>query len=517
MSLTKWQPLADRNEVDEEGGVGWLELFFDLVYVAALIQFGDRLAEDVSWQGIARFAGTFVILWWTWTGTTAFMNRYAVDDVFHRLLTFAQMFAVGFFAVLATGPVDGRTRWMALAYVMARLPLMIMYLRVRNLLPGGTSLTNLLLPFFATSSVIWLVSMAVPVQIRYWMWAGALLLEFTAPLIGTRKIGLEGGHEEHLRERYALFTIIVLGETFVKTLSELSTIGISIHTQVYGALGFVMLVALWWTYFDDVAESHLRKRSVLSKRPAGNRILWVYTHLPLAAALTAFGVGSKKVIGVDAFTGDLKTSYAWLLSGALVVALLSVAVLDLVTTSPHYAVDSQERVGPRLMAAAAVAAIGALLATGTVDTVVGIAAISVVVVAQIAAEVVIASRRERRLEARMDADLSEAAGTCHHLAAATMPEEIGTHACDECVAHDQRWVQLRVCLTCGYVGCCDDTPGRHATRHFEETGHATMATLEPGGEWAWCYLHEVMDEHWDPLIASHVNEPEIGSQTEVGG
>ncbi|MEM6792407.1 MAG: cation:proton antiporter [Acidobacteriota bacterium] len=62
--------------------------------------------------------------------------------------------------------------------------------------------------------------------------------------------------------------------------------------------------------------------------------------------------------------------------------------------------------------------------------------------------------------------------------------------CQDCLETGDRWVHLRVCLVCGYVGCCDSSPNRHATAHFHATGHAVMKSLEPGEDWGWCYLHE---------------------------
>lgn len=65
----------------------------------------------------------------------------------------------------------------------------------------------------------------------------------------------------------------------------------------------------------------------------------------------------------------------------------------------------------------------------------------------------------------------------------------GTPAgCEECLRTGQRWVQLRLCLSCGHVGCCDSSPGKHATRHFRATGDPIIQSLEPGEEWRWCYL-----------------------------
>lgn len=66
--------------------------------------------------------------------------------------------------------------------------------------------------------------------------------------------------------------------------------------------------------------------------------------------------------------------------------------------------------------------------------------------------------------------------------------------CQECLESGHPWVHLRLCLTCGHVGCCDSSPNRHATRHFHETRHPVMKSFEPGESWAWCYLDGEMVE-----------------------
>ncbi len=62
--------------------------------------------------------------------------------------------------------------------------------------------------------------------------------------------------------------------------------------------------------------------------------------------------------------------------------------------------------------------------------------------------------------------------------------------CETCLRTGGLWVHLRKCLTCGHVGCCDSSDGRHATRHFHETGHAVMTSAEPGESWCWSYVDE---------------------------
>jgi uncharacterized UBP type Zn finger protein len=65
-----------------------------------------------------------------------------------------------------------------------------------------------------------------------------------------------------------------------------------------------------------------------------------------------------------------------------------------------------------------------------------------------------------------------------------------TAGCEECLKTGSSWVHLRLCLSCGHVGCCDSSPGRHATRHFHQTNHPVIASFEPGERWAWCYVDE---------------------------
>jgi uncharacterized UBP type Zn finger protein len=63
--------------------------------------------------------------------------------------------------------------------------------------------------------------------------------------------------------------------------------------------------------------------------------------------------------------------------------------------------------------------------------------------------------------------------------------------CADCLAMGGVWLHLRICLECGHVGCCDDSPNRHATAHARLTGHPLIRSLEPGEDWCWCYVDEV--------------------------
>jgi monovalent cation:H+ antiporter-2, CPA2 family len=67
-----------------------------------------------------------------------------------------------------------------------------------------------------------------------------------------------------------------------------------------------------------------------------------------------------------------------------------------------------------------------------------------------------------------------------------------TQGCEECLKIGDPWVHLRVCKICGKVGCCDNSKNRHATKHFHETSHPIMQSLEPGENWMWCYVDQLV-------------------------
>jgi uncharacterized UBP type Zn finger protein len=82
--------------------------------------------------------------------------------------------------------------------------------------------------------------------------------------------------------------------------------------------------------------------------------------------------------------------------------------------------------------------------------------------------------------------------TCTHLdhvRVLQLPDSVD--GCTDCLATGGLWLHLRICLECGHVGCCDDSPNRHANAHARTSGHPLIRSLEPGEDWCWCFLDEV--------------------------
>ncbi|MFT4218384.1 MAG: cation:proton antiporter [Micropruina sp.] len=105
------------------------------------------------------------------------------------------------------------------------------------------------------------------------------------------------------------------------------------------------------------------------------------------------------------------------------------------------------------------------------------------------------SREHREREVRAAPPRVTGAAPCVHLDEAPAEVDFEAHGdCLDCVAADQDPVELRMCLSCGHIACCESSPGQHAAMHFRQTGHPVMRSIEPGEHWRWCYLDQLHDK-----------------------
>ena len=80
---------------------------------------------------------------------------------------------------------------------------------------------------------------------------------------------------------------------------------------------------------------------------------------------------------------------------------------------------------------------------------------------------------------------------CVHLSQIKVTETAKA-GCEDCLKTGDEWVHLRLCLTCGHVGCCDSSKNKHATRHAHATSHPLIRSIEPGENWVWCYVDQAV-------------------------
>jgi inward rectifier potassium channel len=373
--------------------VSWLELFYDLVFVAAVLQLGDALSTGLErGEGLfaaAKFAGHFLPLWIAWTGFTYYANRFTVDDLPHRIFVFLQMFAVGGMAVAsrqAMGP-EPEPRHFAAAYGAAQLLLAAMQLRAWKQVPKARRYARWWCLVFGFGGACWLVSLALPRPHCYLLWALGGGGVFFAPISRpSRALAEEQPTDfQHLSERYGLLTIIVLGVSFVKVLSYLAASAEG--TESYLAKGgFTLLITccVWWVYFDDVAGSRLRAG-------AGSWIVWLYGHLPLGVGVAAVGVAIKETIELDLGTPP-EPATAWLLAGSLSLTSFAVGMIDSVTERRQAELSDRHRVNMRVLCGVLFLVVGQVGSSTSAS--VFLAAIGAVCVAQVVFDIMMAPFQE---------------------------------------------------------------------------------------------------------------------------
>ena len=329
----------------EERHVGWLELFYDLVYVATFIQLGNALSHHASVGGVLVFAGLFVPIWYTWTGFTFYSNRFVVDDFGHRVMVFAQMFAIGAMAVSVPAVFDGAPQRFGLAYSAARAVLVLLYARSWRQVRAAREMTGRFVVAFSVGAVLWLAGALLPAPWTLLLWVVAMTVDLSAALSPHAR-ALAAQHPPdvvHFSERYGLLTLIVLGESFVKVLSEVATRGPTSATAGLASLALVVTCSLWWIYFDDVAGSRLKRTRLAA-------YVWIYAHLPMTMAIIAVGVAVKKAVFFSPWAVET-AAHRWLLCGSLGLALLAVGLIDSVTERRQADLSDAARVRMRVFSA----------------------------------------------------------------------------------------------------------------------------------------------------------------------
>ena len=345
--------------------IGWLELFYDLVYVATLIQIGNYLSDNLTLLGFGQFLVLMFVLWWAWTGETLYQNRFVADDIWHRILVFIQIFGIAAIGLSVSEAFGSLYVQFTLAYVLVRSVMILMYARAYRSHPESRSISVRFMIGFGGGIAIWLGAVLLPAEYHWVAWLVAIAFEiaFFAPPIMLQELRKWGPDDHHLVERFGIFTIIVLGEAFVKVLDDAQGAALGVEQVLFGMIGLVVLYTLWWLYFSDTAGK-LYDAGV-SLKP----LSWSYGHLFLATSLVAFGVAIKKLFAETLkYSGDpLTEAYRLLLTAAIVIFLLALALINYGLNDELTAYSQNTNVVVYLGVAVVVLAVG-LLVTGVTAT-----------------------------------------------------------------------------------------------------------------------------------------------------
>jgi low temperature requirement protein LtrA len=309
--------------VDQERRATWLELFFDLVFVAAVGQLANSLAAEPTTARFFEFLGLFVPVWWAWMGFTFYANRFDTDDLPYRLLMLCAMFGVAVLATTIPSVFRGATEGFAIAYIAVRIVLVTLYARASRHVPEARRLVRTFLAFFGLAILVWLASLAFDVPWAYVVWGIALCIELAAPIRAWRYLPDAPVDRRHLPERFGLLTLIVLGESVLAVVLGVSKISWDAGSGAAAAMGFLVAAALWWIYFDFLDEGALTARGIFGG------LTYTYMNYCVVAGLAALGTGVK--LAVLSSGGDHHYDDAsWVLSAGLALTMLGLGVIQLV-------------------------------------------------------------------------------------------------------------------------------------------------------------------------------------------
>ena len=285
--------------------VGWFELFYDLIIVAAVYYFGHSLIKDPTWSMSLWIAVTAAITFVLWLLTSLSLNVFPADDQRRRLLILVQMIAL-VLAALSSGNEKGlsnTTGMVALAVAFASISGIYLFAArasgqsrtVARLLAGacaGAALVLLVGALAATSSG-WSVGSPAPWLLLAGVGIAAVTLFGPAMAMLTRSGGID---HEHLTERLGQLVIIVLGESFVSLVGALSDAAV-IPNPVYLVLTFLVVYAIWAIYFSSVVPAGM-------PHTVGRLRAWVLVHLLLLSGAISAAAGFAALASTEVGTAD---------------------------------------------------------------------------------------------------------------------------------------------------------------------------------------------------------------------
>jgi low temperature requirement protein LtrA len=310
-------------DVDEQRRATWLELFFDLVFVAAVGQLANSLSAEPTTTRFFEFLGLFAPVWWAWMGFTFYANRFDTDDLPYRLLMLCAMFGVAVLATTIPSVFRGATEGFPIAYVAVRIVLVTLYARASRHVPEARALAKSFLGAFSFSLLIWLASLLFEAPWAYVCWGIALVIELVAPIPAWRLLRDAPVDRRHLPERFGLLTLIVLGESVLAVVFGVSKVSWDVGSAAAAAAGFIVAAALWWIYFDFLDEGALTARGIFGG------LTYTYMNYFVVAGLTALGAGVKLAIlaaGGDHHYDDT----SWVLCAGLASTMVGLGVIQLV-------------------------------------------------------------------------------------------------------------------------------------------------------------------------------------------
>ena len=261
--------------------VGWLELFFDLVFVVVIEQLTHRLHGDPGFIDFAIVFGLFAFVWACWLNVTLLTNVSGPSPAWFRPFVFASMAGVGLLAI-AVPEANGDGAWLfAVGYAVARVAVWPLWI--------GRGVPGFVRPliFGPGIAALWVASIAIPMPWRWIAWSALLVVEIAWLVSGLPSVRRD---VEHMVERVGLFIMIVLGESVVQLVLAVDLAKLGAEWPI-ALMSFAVVCAFWWIYFDIDAQQSQRIEGDASGRIFRDVLVIDHFLFVLSLILLAAGLG----------------------------------------------------------------------------------------------------------------------------------------------------------------------------------------------------------------------------------
>lgn len=237
--------------------VTWLELFYDLLLAAAVAKADHVLLNAdhgvISIEFLSKFVLIFIPIWWGWVGQTLFNNRYGEDLFAHRIFMILQLFFILIMTASLSVHFDQYYLPFLIGYLGSRALTSIQYLMVPRTSDADQRRTARFLGTrFWVGILISACSLFFDSWIRYAVLYAGIIVDMGIPLIGRRHLVKTPTQTHHLLERFALFTLILLGESVISILAVLQSGTWNVRSVLFATFTFVLVIAMWWQYFENI-------------------------------------------------------------------------------------------------------------------------------------------------------------------------------------------------------------------------------------------------------------------------
>ncbi|USA52655.1 low temperature requirement protein A [Acinetobacter sp. C32I] len=312
--------LAPRDPTEAHRAATPLELLFDLIFVVAIATAGQQLHHAIIeahlWHALPTYVMVFFALWWAWMNFTWFASAYDNDDTLYRCLTFVQI--VGSLVMAAGIPAvfqEHNFDVIIIGYVIMRLALVTQWIRVAKHDPERRVTAYRYAVGIVLVQLGWLIGNFSAIHMTPLLFLILVLAELAVPLYA-EKYAVTPWHPHHIVERYALLTIIVLGESiigsFAATQEAFSNHDVNFKEIFLVIGGLLMMFAMWWVYFDR-SHHHHQRRGV-------QPFLWGYGHFFIFISIAVLGAALAAAVDVSTQHAHISSQMmGWLIAACLAI------------------------------------------------------------------------------------------------------------------------------------------------------------------------------------------------------